>query len=44
MQNAGTIELVGKDVEVFFGILYYMGLAKVPSEGLWENICAVLYD
>ena len=30
-QNGSTIELSGKDIEEFFGILYYTGLVKLPK-------------
>ena len=31
MENGRKFDLDGKDVEVFFGILFYMGLVKLPS-------------
>ena len=31
VQNGRKFDLDGKDVEVFFGILFYMALVKLPS-------------
>ena len=31
VQNGRKLDLDGKDVEVFFGILFYMGFVKLPS-------------
>ena len=31
LQNGGNFDVDQKDVEVFFGVLFYMGLAKLPS-------------
>ena len=31
MQNGRKFDFDGKDVDVFFGILFYMGLVKLPS-------------